>query len=226
MKNAAYYLSLSLLIAGISFISKSSHAQSQFSSDWTLVKEQDGIKIYTKLASCDRHTRDEQMVFVKVENTNSEAAIVHYHLDQYYDGECKTCNDQNHEYSAFIDLGAGAIMQGSCGYAEKGLSAFAGWITDGQAEPLMLTKLEISDIDIRFAAKQESTADNPTPPADVLNDPQKYKAWKEQWIKEHPEAYEKTTPNAKKVISQSEFDNMPANKQQYILDNPDKYIVK
>jgi len=99
-----------VLLATAILFANNSNSQATFSSDWTLVKEVGDIKLYTKLESCNRHTRDEQMVHVKVENTGSKSAVVHFYLNQYYDGVCKTCDDPNGEYDAFADDGTGIIM--------------------------------------------------------------------------------------------------------------------
>ena len=109
-KLLTFCLATVVLLATAILLANNSNSQAIFSSDWTLVKEVGDIKLYTKLESCNRRTRDEQMVHVKVENTGSKSAVVHFHLNQYYDGVCKTCDDPNGEYDAFADVGTGIIM--------------------------------------------------------------------------------------------------------------------
>lgn len=54
-----------------------------------------------------------------------------------------------------------------------------------------------------------------------------YSENKSAWIEANPQRYEQAQQhNGTIVISQEEFDQLPPNKQQYILDHPDTYIVE
>ena len=63
-------------------------------------------------------------------------------------------------------------------------------------------------------------------------DESEYGQKKQEWINENPEAYQELiddlNPNIddKIVISKKEFDNMSKEKQNELLNNPDKFIIK
>ena len=64
--------------------------------------------------------------------------------------------------------------------------------------------------------------DNPT-----SQEQQDYNEQKASWIEANPAEYEAMQQlQEPTVISQEDFDNLPENKQQYILDHPDQFIVE
>lgn len=64
--------------------------------------------------------------------------------------------------------------------------------------------------------------ENPTP-----QQQQDFNEQKAAWIEANPDQYETAQqPQEPVMISQEEFDSLPEDKQQYILDNPDQYIIE
>ena len=56
-------------------------------------------------------------------------------------------------------------------------------------------------------------------------DQQKYETAKQAWIATHTQAYENINVRTKQLIDKQEFDQMPSEKQQHILQNPDLYFI-
>lgn len=56
-------------------------------------------------------------------------------------------------------------------------------------------------------------------------DQQKYDIAKQTWIATHTQAYENTNVRNKQLIDKQEFEQMPAEKQQHILQNPNLYFI-
>lgn len=57
-------------------------------------------------------------------------------------------------------------------------------------------------------------------------DNQKYKESKEAWILANPEVYQRMNSNKLIVVSKTEFESMPIEKQNDIKNHPEKYILK
>lgn len=56
-------------------------------------------------------------------------------------------------------------------------------------------------------------------------DQQRYDTAKQAWIAANPNAYAKLNARNKQLIDKQEFEQMPAEKRQHILQNPDLYFI-
>ena len=137
---------MKLLLCLFAFISISAAAQTQ-SNDWTLLKEEQGIKFYYKYADCDfTDIPDAQWVLLKIENTTDKILFVEWNLYNHFNGVCTLCkNDPNGEAHKELKLAANTSMQGDCiSSCPKSLRIFSKFI-EFKTEDL-LTKFEIKDI--------------------------------------------------------------------------------
>ncbi|MEN9304028.1 MAG: hypothetical protein RL264_2457 [Bacteroidota bacterium] len=114
-----------LLLTGISF------SQHNFSYD--------GIKISTKTEKCtDPNSRDNGYVYevFTVTNTTNSPKVITYHIDAYYDGNCRTC--ENNEYTYSVSLKPNETIVGTVKDKRKGLAIFSqddtGMITDKMSD--------------------------------------------------------------------------------------------
>jgi hypothetical protein len=110
MKNQPLRTSILLtLLLGLFFFARPSSAQS--TDDWTLQSEKNGVKLYFRTASCG----EKNMLFLKLENTNSAAKHVNYHVIVESEGHNMPLLPQT------IELPAAETKSGSCD-GERGLA--------------------------------------------------------------------------------------------------------
>lgn len=128
----------------MAFLPFSSIAQS---NDWTVFKEDQGIKFYYKYADCDFNDMpDAQWVLIKVENTTDRLLLIEWTLHSYFNGVCKLCNnDPNGEARRELKLEPHSSKEGecisSCSKALRIFSKFISFKTDD-----LLTKFEIDGV--------------------------------------------------------------------------------
>lgn len=79
-----------------------------------LIFQENGITISSKLVECNNLTKKEVMNFkmICIQNTNESQASVKIKHNIYYDGECRTCN--NDEYNVTYIVDAKTILEGTC----------------------------------------------------------------------------------------------------------------
>lgn len=81
-----------------------------------------------------------------------------------------------------------------------------------------------------YTVKQKNglPLDFPTMPHNPsAEDKAAYKQQKAEWVEANPQRYEQSQQHTGTiVISQEEFDQLPAIKQQFILNHPDTYIIE
>jgi hypothetical protein len=75
---------------------------------------ENGVTISAQLTECKNESRGEIMNFklLTVANTNAVAAAIKVREDMYYDGVCRTC--ENDEYTFTFNLEAGESKTGNC----------------------------------------------------------------------------------------------------------------
>jgi hypothetical protein len=242
-------------------IISNSFAQTQPTKDWTLYKEMSGIKIYTKLNECVRNAGyDRKQVVVKLENTTLYNCNVHYHVDSYFNGVCKTCADPDGEYSINIQLKPNSTGEANCTTTLKGLTIFAGWnesgVIDAEFGGFDLSEIQVmigskgghvESVNIAKLSKSNSFSsmtidelksaitDMEEKVKMVLKDAELYQesidnGWydlsKEEIALANKELKTKEeTSKLKTKIKKSDLDSWPEDKQKYVNDHPDLYII-
>ena len=85
-------------------------------TDWTLLKQQNGVKVYYKYADCtfQKFGWQQSWYLLKFENSTLQPATVDWDAQMYFNDVCKTCNDPNGEYHRTISVAAGQTLEGQC----------------------------------------------------------------------------------------------------------------
>ncbi len=109
IKNVLFVLSM--------LISVQSFAQQKLktSEDWSLLKEQNGVKIYSRLSECDMIEGKKKLVysFLKIENTTNQALSVSFdHVLAFKEG-CDGCIP-NPECTALVNVPANSSLEADC----------------------------------------------------------------------------------------------------------------
>lgn len=112
--------------------------------DPELIFQENGVTISSQLVECNNMTRKEIMNFkmITIQNTNETAVSLKIKQDIYYDGECRTCN--NDEYNVTYILDAKDKITGNC-YQDTNptLSVFSSMKDGYQKSKLTDLKLQI-----------------------------------------------------------------------------------
>lgn len=116
------------MFAFIFVIGFSSQAQdilgaNEISSEWTLLKEQDGIKMYVSTEGCKVGPLEKQLeyIFIKIDNQNAESKDLHFQFALHYDEGCEGC-DENLENERVITLEANSTTECDCTFENGELS--------------------------------------------------------------------------------------------------------
>ncbi len=133
-----------LLLIAIVCIACTSFAQSP--TTWTQYYQSNGITISYKYADCDLEMGfDEQRVLIKIENSTDQKAHVIWDAHQYYNEECRTCEDPYGEYRREFSIEPGLTIEGKCSvYSDNRLVVFSKWVS--QPNKTTLTKFELSNL--------------------------------------------------------------------------------
>ena len=118
------------------------------SSDWTLYKEVNGVKIFTKVNACQLQStnKSNQYVLFKYVNTTNKNKRISGRVDAYYNNLCRSCNlDSPNEYEFSIDLKAGQSQKGNC---SDELKAFKLFYSSQDSRVAPLSKFELSNLNV------------------------------------------------------------------------------
>ena len=135
---------LAITLASTAFISSSNQG------DWKLHKEVQGIKIFTKVSSCQlEHTnKSNQYIIFKYVNISKKNLRISGRVDAYYNNICRSCNlDSPNEYEFMIDLKPGKSQEGNCSDEQKAFKLFYS-SADSKIAPLskfVFSKLNVSE---------------------------------------------------------------------------------
>ncbi len=118
-------------------------------SDWELLQEFEGVKIYQKTADCAFNKGfDEQRHLFKFENTNSEKVTLSWRYLKWYDETCSNCESMDEDTHQIV-LEPNEIAAGECDRENKlELQLFVKF-NSGQEflrKDSRLTKFEITDL--------------------------------------------------------------------------------
>lgn len=124
------------------------NAQSiEYTTEWKLFKEEQGIKFYYKYADCDFTDKlDAQWVLLKIENTTNKTLLIEWNLYNYFNGVCGLCkNDPNNEAHKEIKLAPNSSIEGECvSHCPKSLRIFSKFLEFKTDD--LLTKFEIKNL--------------------------------------------------------------------------------
>jgi hypothetical protein len=112
-----YKKSKSVLFIFALLISMQSFSQGKLktSQDWSLLKEQNGVKIFSRLSECDMIEGQKKLVysFLKIENTTNQALSISFdHVLAFKEG-CDGCVP-NPECAALINVPANSSLEADC----------------------------------------------------------------------------------------------------------------
>jgi hypothetical protein len=122
------------------------------SSSWKLYKEITGLQIFSKDLSCNDNQNGihEQYIVFQFMNTTSEAMMVSWQKELWYDDKCTTCNKPaNNENTFSVTINPGESIEGSCSNTSiAGLKIFSGFINTVRGSHL--TKFEFKNMTVSF----------------------------------------------------------------------------
>lgn len=74
--------------------------KSNAQSSWTLHQDLDKIKIEKKISQCTYEGSDVTLeyIFLKMTNKTSNEVRVSFHLDSYFNGQCRTCGSTEYDF--------------------------------------------------------------------------------------------------------------------------------
>ncbi len=120
--------------------------------DWQLYTEKDGIRIEYKYTDCDFNMGyDQQWVLLKITNTSSDALLVEWKNNLWYNNECKTCDVKSQEYHRSVSIDSGKTLEGTCSlYSNGDLTMFVKFIDKRyqNSNPQKLTKFKLASLSI------------------------------------------------------------------------------
>ena len=117
-------------------------------SNWTLYKEINGVKIFTKINACPlpSTSKSNQYILFKYVNTTNKNKRITGRVDAYYNNLCRSCNlDSPNEYEFSIDLKSGQSQVGNCSDDQKAFKLFYS-SEDTRIAPL--SKFELSNLNV------------------------------------------------------------------------------
>lgn len=116
--------------------------------EWQVYFENSELKIEYALHDCDATSGyDFQAVFLRYTNLTSETLELSWHLDLYYDGNCRTCGYG--EYDRTMSLSPGEELQGTCANnTNLKLELFSKFIDAAYTKGAQLTSFQFSDLQI------------------------------------------------------------------------------
>jgi hypothetical protein len=107
---------IALVFIGFSAQSQVSMNAADLKTDWSLLTEKDGIKMYIKKGECQM-SNDPNKPFtygwIKVENTNSSAKYVEFHFNVLYADGCAGCDSHANEYKT-VSIPANTTLTTDC----------------------------------------------------------------------------------------------------------------
>lgn len=112
--------------------------------------QQEGINVSSTTSDCTmKMGYDTQRKVLSFENTNNYPVILSWDLHLWYDGSCKTCNDESGEYSFTLQLDANSQVSGSCDLnAGAKLQLFSKYIDEEADISTALTKFELANFSV------------------------------------------------------------------------------
>lgn len=83
-------------------------------TDWTLLEQQNGVKISYKYSDCTFHKFNwrQGWYLLRIENTKSDPVTISWDEEMWFNNVCKTCNVD--EYHKTITIGANETKSGQC----------------------------------------------------------------------------------------------------------------
>lgn len=93
--------------------------KSNAQSSWTLHQDLDKIKIEKKVSQCTYEGTDVTLeyIFLKMSNKTGNELTVSFHLDSYYNGQCRTCD--NAEFNFVFKIPANASIEPVCQFKNE-----------------------------------------------------------------------------------------------------------
>ena len=117
-------------------------------STWTTYFENDQVKIEFKRTDCDLNSGlDKQYLYLRYSNKTQTAITMNWHIDMYYNDDCRTCDYDEYDWS--YSLAPGEVAEGTCEMgADRKLQLFAKFIDANYTNDALLTGFKFSNLTI------------------------------------------------------------------------------
>ena len=108
-------IAILLVFTGFTAMSQSKLNASEINSDWTLLSEKDGVKMYVQKGECQMGNVETPFTygFLKVENTTNTEKHVNFNINLFYTDGCAGCDNNNGEYAS-ITVAPNSSLEGGC----------------------------------------------------------------------------------------------------------------
>lgn len=115
-------ITLLLVFIGSTAFSQSLTAN-ELNDNWTLLTEQDGIKMFVQKGECQMGNVETPFTygFLKVENTTGSTKHVNFNINLFYTDGCAGCDNHNEEYSS-VTVAPNSTIVGDCTFEEAPLA--------------------------------------------------------------------------------------------------------
>lgn len=133
---------IALLVATIPFL------MAFTPGEWSKVFEQDGVVVYsTTTVFTDYSGVRQEVVLLRMENTNEFPVSVTFYLEAWYGDFCRSCGIQRpNDYNKKISLNAGQVMTGSVSGDDATLRIHSGY--PDKPGHSRLTKFNLADFKV------------------------------------------------------------------------------
>lgn len=121
------------------------------SIEWQTYISNKYFLIEYKLFGCDMTSGyDQEMMFLKFTNYSTSAIALNWHLDLYYNDDCKTCN-VTQEYDRTLVLSPGEMLEGKCTYeSDFRLKIFSKFIDSHYTKGDQLSAFKLNNFTMSF----------------------------------------------------------------------------
>ncbi len=145
--NTLLFISLGLFYIS-SLMPNEIMAQNQnFSTEWQLYKDVNGIHIYSKQIECNDEANGlfQEVVILKFVNTTKNDFTIKWDYELWYDNKCWTCDSKNSkENQKSISIDSQQVVVGDCENKNKVLRIFKRYTNHNDTS--VLTKFELKNI--------------------------------------------------------------------------------
>jgi hypothetical protein len=121
------------------------------SIEWQNYFSNNDFSIEYKYFGCDMTSGyDQELVLLKFTNYSTSAIALNWHLDLYYNDDCKTCNETQ-EYGRTLVLSPEEFLEGKCTYeSDFRLKIFSKFIDPYYTKGDQLSAFKLNNLTMSF----------------------------------------------------------------------------
>lgn len=153
--------------------------------NWISLGEKNGVTVSYKYVQCEQFSPDMPLgIHFKWENSNLQEVEITFKPAMVFDGVCKNCELEGHEYYYTFNLHAGSTLEGQCAPKNPHHLQLTA-VYDNGTERIELTDLYILSLDVSTVTLDPNDERNKVTRQEFDSMPDA----KKQYVLEHPESY-------------------------------------